>query len=280
MRISESCAKCLYDRQAAKTDNAAYLAEVKDLLDRRGEDDTTALMGYRFNRLRAKYFGEEPDFRDVKKQYNDLLLDMEEQLRGQIESAPDPLSKALIMSRIGNYIDYGAAMYHVDREEFLSLFTDTEMQERDLPVYESFLRECEAGKNLLLLCDNCGEIVLDKLFLEQIRKRFPHLKCSAMVRGGEVVNDATDEDARYVGLDRVAEILTNGMPIAGTIPEMLPSEARAALEEADVILSKGQANYESMYGRGMHVFYTFLCKCDLFINRFQVPKLTGIFVEE
>jgi hypothetical protein len=204
---------------------------------------------------------------------------MENELRCEIENAPDPLAKALIMSRIGNYIDF-AAMNHVDQNEFLTLFNNTVMRDDDIRVYETFLRECESGKSFLLLCDNCGEIVLDKLMIEQLKKRFPHLSVSALVRGGEILNDATEEDALYVGLDKAAKIISNGKAIAGTIYDMLPIEARSALDESDVILSKGQANYESLSGQGRHVFYTFLCKCDLFIRRFNVPKLTGMFVEE
>jgi hypothetical protein len=103
MRISESCAKCLYDRQLNKTDNTEYLAKIKDLLDNRGEDDTSPYMVYLFNKVHVKYFGRGADYKDIKKQYNDLILGMENDLRREIESSPDPLAKALIMSRIGNY---------------------------------------------------------------------------------------------------------------------------------------------------------------------------------
>ena len=117
MRISESCAKCLYDRQVNKTDNQAYLAEVKELLDKRREDDTSPYMVYLFNKLHVKYFGKGADYREVKKQYNDLILGMEDELLKEIENAEDPLAKSLIMARIGNYIDFGA-MNHVDQDEF------------------------------------------------------------------------------------------------------------------------------------------------------------------
>ncbi len=279
MRISESCAKCLYDRQQNKTDNKEYLAEIKSLLDNRGEDDTSPYMVYQFNKIHERYFGKCADYKDIKKKYNDLVLSMENDLRREIEGAPDPPAKALIMSRIGNYIDFGA-MDHVDQNEFMALFNDTVMHERDIPVYEAFLRECEAAGSFLLVCDNCGEIVLDKLMIEQLIKRFPNLKARALVRGKEVLNDATKEDACYVGLDKAAEIISNGDAVAGTIYDMMPGEARKALDEADVILAKGQGNYESMSGQGRHVFYAFLCKCDLFMSRFGVPKLTGMFVEE
>ena len=279
MRISESCAKCLYDRQLNITDNKEYLAEVKELLDNRKENDTSPYMVYLFAKVYEKHFDATPDFTEIKKKYNDLVLGMEDKLRARIEQAEDPLAKALVMARIGNYIDFGA-MDNVDTDEFLTLFQNTEMREDDKVVYESFLRECEAGTNFLLLCDNCGEVVLDRLMIEQLKKRFPHLKVKALVRGGAVLNDATAEDAAYSGLDKVAEILSNGAAVAGTIYNLMPEESRQALDEADIILSKGQGNYESISGRGRHIFYEFLCKCDLFVKRFNVPKLTGMFVEE
>ncbi len=279
MRISESCARCLYDKQQKKTDNPEYLAEIRDLLNHRGEDDTSPYMVYLFNRVHMKYFGKGADYKEIKKQYNDLVLGMESDLRREIEMAPDPLAKAMVMSRIGNYIDFGA-MNQVDQDVFLAMFHDTRMSDRDLPVYEAFLRECETGKTFLLIADNCGEIVLDKLLIEQLKKRFPHLTVKVLVRGKNVLNDATVEDAQYVGIHRVAELVSNGEAIAGIIYHMLPMEAKMALDEADVILAKGQGNYESMSGQGRHVFYAFLCKCDLFTGRFQVPKLTGMLVEE
>ncbi len=248
-------------------------------MEHRKETDTSPYMVYLFNQVHEKFFGCGADYTDIKKQYNDLVLGMEDILQEEIEQAEDPLAKALVMARLGNYIDFGA-MNHVDRDEFLSLFADTEMREDDRRTYQSFLKACAAGKSFLLLCDNCGEIVLDKLMVMQVKKRFPHLRIKALVRGKNVLNDATPEDAAYAGLTDVAEILSNGEAIAGTIYDMMPADARKALDESDVILSKGQGNYESLSGQGYHVFYEFLCKCDLFTSRFGVPRLTGMFVEE
>lgn len=279
MRISQSCAECLFERQKNKTNNAEYLAEIKRLLDNRKDTDTSPYMVYLFNKAHLKYFGESADHSAIKKQYNDLVLSMEDGLRREIDAAGDPLAKALIMARIGNYIDFGA-MNSVDSNEFLSLFSNTEMREDDAITYDAFVRECTDARTFLLICDNCGEIVLDKLMLEQLKKRFPQLTVRAMVRGGDVLNDATIDDAHYVGLDTVAEIISNGEAVAGTICEMLPNYAKKALDTSDVILAKGQGNYESLSGQGRHIFYEFLCKCELFTTRFSVPKLTGMFIEE
>lgn len=279
MRISESCAACLYDKQKNKTDDEEYLSEIRRLLDNRKETDTSPYMVYLFNKVHVRRFGAGADYKDIKKKYNDLVLGMEESLRREIERSEDPLAKALIMARVGNYIDFGA-MNHVDQDEFLTLFRDTEMREDDRQTYDSFREACEKGKAFLLVCDNCGEIVLDKLLLEQIAKHFPHLTMKALVRGEEVLNDATADDAAYVGLDNIAQIISNGDAIAGTVYDLMPETAKKALDEADVILAKGQGNYETMSDQGRHIFYEFLCKCDLFTSRFKVPRLTGIFTEE
>ena len=96
----------------------------------------------------------------------------------------------------------------------------------------------------------------------------------------EVLNDATAEDAAYVGLDRIAQVIPNGNTVSGTVYNMLSEEARTVLDTADVILAKGQGNFETLNGQGRHIFYAFLCKCDMFTDRFEVPRLTGILVEE
>ena len=130
---------------------------------------------------------------EIKKQYNDLVLSMEDELREKINNAKDSLMKAFIYSRVGNYIDFGA-MNTVEKDKFLLMFENSNMSSQDMITYESFINQCKDAKNFLLIADNCGEIVLDKLFLEELKKRFPHLEVTVMVRGGEVLNDNTYED--------------------------------------------------------------------------------------
>lgn len=251
MRVSESCAKCLYDRQASKTDNQDYLDEIRSILNNRKDTDCSPYMVYLFNKVHVRYFGKPADYKAEKKQFNDLVLS----------------------------IDLGA-MNNVDKDVFMDMFTDTSMRDDDVKTYESFLDKCGKAKTFLLVCDNSGEIVLDKLMLEQLKLRFPDLKIRALVRGGEVLNDATMEDACYTGLDKVASVIDNGEAVAGTIYGMMSTESKEVLDNADIILSKGQGNYESMSGQGRHAFYMFLCKCDLFTGKFNVPRLTGILIEE
>lgn len=282
MRLSEKCAVCLYDKQRRLVQDEDYLAEVRELLENRDPEDTSPYMVYLFDRAFISRFGDQGEtgrYRAIKQTFNDLVLSMEKEVRGKIESAADPLAASILFARIGNYIDFGA-MQEVSTETFLGLFDNPQMGEADHRTYLSFLQECAKAKSFLLIADNCGEIVLDKLFLEQLAKRFPQLELYVLVRGDVVLNDATPEDAVYAGIDRLAQIVSNGAPIPGTVYKMMPQEARRVLDTADVILAKGQGNYESLSHQGRHIFYVFLCKCDLFTTRFQVPRLTGMFVEE
>ncbi len=279
MRLNQKCVQCMYEKQLKKNDNKEYLARIRAALDNRPEDITNPEMVVMFNNIYEKCIGPLPDYKDIKKKYNDLVLSMEADLREKIEAASDPLATSIVMARIGNYIDFGV-LDHVDTGSFLKLFEDTDMRKEEAEVYKSFCDRCKSASSFLLLTDNCGEVVLDKLMLEQLRKRFPQLVVTIMVRGGDVLNDATLDDAVYVGLDKLGTVITNGEKIAGTVYKRLTGEAKKAVDSADVILSKGQANFEAFSGEGRSAFYTFLCKCDLFMERFNVPRFTGMFVEE
>ena len=141
MRVNDSCAKCMYD-------NKEYLSEIKKLLDNRPEDITSAELNMEFNRLHEKYIGELPDFKAEKKQFNDLVLSMESDLRKEIEASEDPLATAIIMARIGNYIDF-PVLGNVDPDEFLQLFDNTQMRNDEMDVYHSFCEQCEKAKSFL-----------------------------------------------------------------------------------------------------------------------------------
>ena len=125
---------------------------------------------------------------------------------------------------------------------------------------------------------NCGEIVFDRLCAETLAKRFPNLSITFCVKGGNATNDATREDALAVGIE--FPIVDTGLPIAGVPVEILEGPAKQALEEADVILSKGQANVETLYGCGHNIFYLFLIKCQRFQTIFGKEKLTPMFLRE
>ena len=279
MKISEECASCMLKRQQSRCSDPVFLQDIQQLLDQYRTTESAPEIAARFEDLYTGTYGPPTDWKAVKKQYNDLVLRQEETAEREIEQSEDPLFTSILYARTGNYIDFGA-LEQVHPEAFIRLLNQVSASKQDRETYASFLKACESGSHFLLAADNCGEIVLDKLMIRQLKRRFPSLTATVLVRGSETYNDATEEDAFYVGMDREAGIITNGTAIAGTAVHTMPEESRRIFDQADVILAKGQGNYESLSGNGRHIFYTFLCKCDLFVRRFGVPQFTGMFIEE
>ena len=104
---------------------------------------------------------------------------------------------------------------------------------------------------------------------------------TVIVRGKPTVNDATLEDMKQIRMEEVADrVLGNGNGMPGNVIGTLSAEAMEEVEKADLLIAKGQGNYEGLSGCGLNVFYLFLCKCELFMRRFSVPKYTGIITRE
>ena len=230
------------------------------------------------NRLFVEMYGLDPDrFRAEKEESNRFALARLDQIRARAENAADPVYAGLQLAILGNYIDFGALHGEVSFEKLAQMLQSAEKMELDRDCYASLLSDLEKGKKLLYLTDNAGEIVFDRVFAEQIQRRFPDLEITFCVRGGPAQNDATREDAAAVGIP--FRVIDNGTCIAGTVLECVGEEARQALQESDVIIAKGQGNCETLYGTPLNIYYAFLVKCPRFINQFQKPKLTPMLTK-
>ena len=100
------------------------------------------------------------------------------------------------------------------------------------------------------------------------------------LRGKKILNDATMEDARMIGLTEIADVIDNGTEIAGTCLELIDIKAKECIEAADVIISKGQGNFETLNGCGLNIYYLFLCKCEWFVKRFGMEQFKGVFIND
>ena len=229
--------------------------------------------------LYESFWGAQKGFQEEKKSFNDFLLSMEGELEKKIRSTKDPLATALCYARLGNYIDL-SALSDVSEEKLLELFAKAEEDPLDAEEYQHFLQDLKHGEYLVYLTDNCGEVVLDKLVIRLLKERYPKLRIEVLVRGIPVTNDADMEDAEYVGLTKLVPVFGNGSGIAGTELSKISREAREKLECADVIIAKGQGNFETIHTSGLNIYYLFLCKCDWFMQRFHAKHLQGMFVNE
>lgn len=157
---------------------------------------------------------------------------------------------------------------------------ENEKDQIDAVEYEHFRADLMQAENLIYIMDNCGEIVLDKLVIQELKKEYPHLNIMAMVRGKDAINDATLEDARMTGINCEVSIIDNNSSVQGVILSLLTKETQDIWNAADIIISKGQGNFESLYGCGKNIYYLFLCKCELFTKRFGVEQFQGMFLNE
>lgn len=229
--------------------------------------------------LLRKHFGTPADrFAQEKADSNAFVLERMDAIRAMAEAAEDPVLAGLQLAILGNYLDFSALQGQVSFEKLDDMIRQALTMELDGEVYASFCRELASGKKLLYLTDNAGEIGFDRIFAEQIAKAYPHLEITFCVRGQNTINDATRADAQAVGIP--FPVIDNGNRIPGTQLDQLGQEAKAALESADVILAKGMANCETMYGCGYNIYYAFLVKCQRFVDLFQKKLLTPMLVKE
>jgi uncharacterized protein with ATP-grasp and redox domains len=224
--------------------------------------------------------GGNPDpYREIKQYYNGKLLAMSGSIEALIASAPDPFTNALKTAIAGNLIDF-AAQHTFDLaalQRRIEDVLDAPLARDDSPRLQAALT---GARTLLYLGDNCGEIVLDKLFIQRILREFP-VKVYYAVRGRPIINDATLADARQVAMEEVATVLENGDSCLGTVLSRVSPGFRRVFEEADVIIAKGQGNYESLMDAPRSgLFHLFMAKCQPVAAHLKVPSMSIVCMEK
>ena len=261
------------DRQTAR-----FAKALMKLYAEAPEDACAPYFSGRVNDLFQEFYGLDPDrYRREKADSNAFVLARLPQLRARVEQSADPVYTALQLAIFGNYIDFGALQDAVSFEELDGLLLEAEEKELDRDCYQAFLADLQKGGNLVYLTDNAGEIGFDRVLAEQIHRRFPQTEITFCVRGGPALNDATREDAALMEIP--FPVIDNGTCIAGTLLDEIGAEAKQALQQADLIVAKGQGNCESLYGCGLNIYFAFLVKCERFMDAFHQPKFTPIFTK-
>ncbi len=252
----------------------------------RGFTDNPPLLGQEIHREIRRLTDNPDPYRAVKKEFNELMLSQIDRLRETIRSAANPLEAAVRVAIGGNTIDFALGA-HLDA----GFVNDAMQKAMNQPIngeLQRFFDVVAGAKNILYLLDTSGEIVCDRLLIEEILRQGElsgngKPKITAVVRGLPVINDATREDAQSVGLTEVVDVIDNGNDGLGTILELCGAEFHDRLRQADLVLSKGLANYETLVEYGpdklpQTVAYLFKAKCA-FIARFSGTKLGDLVVQ-
>ena len=197
----------------------------------------------------------------AKKDYANLkAMEIYPQIKVFVEKAEDPLLAAAEAAIGGNIIDYGAsAHFDIDaemRKLFGGAFATSHRHEFD---YASFKADIAAAKRIMYLLDNAGEIVFDKVLIELLVSMGKEV--TAVVRGGAVINDVTMADAELVGLTKVTEVIDNGIAAPGTLLDLVDASFARRFREADLIISKGQGNFETLESEPAPLYFLLKVKC-------------------
>ncbi len=285
-RHSSECIKCLVNKYLSnelsdidEETKFKYYQGVLSMIAEASSDVSAPEIVAEVSKLQRRLLGKEDDYTEIKKYFNALILSKEDGISKNISSSEEPLRLAAKYAMMGNYIDFGA-MENVDENKLNELLNNACEIDFDRNEFDNFKRDLSSAERIVYLTDNCGEIALDKLFIAQIKKEYPNVEIEVIVRGYHVLNDSTLEDALQVGLDKVVKISENGSDIAGTCLDKISKEAREKIDSADVIIAKGQGNFETMRHCGKNVYYLFMCKCKMFADRFNVPRFSGMFLND
>jgi hypothetical protein len=209
---------------------------------------------------RVKAITGNPDpYKEAKRRQNDLALQHERSLFAQIADMPNPLKAASMLSASGNSIDLAPDYQSPD------IYTRwLEMIARGFARddYEVFHERLAQSKSVLFLGDNAGEIVWDKILIEELLDHFD-LDITYAVRGLPILNDVTMEDAEYVGMAQLVKVISNGSEAPGTLLNQCSEEFVSRFRKTDLILSKGQGNYESLCRENRPIFSLLNVKCPV-----------------
>lgn len=287
MQYNEECMTCLVNSQArlcrglgTEKDRMAFMGDVFRAFSDAPEGVAAPWFIPVFTESFCRHFGIEDPYREIKERANELSLAMLPELEKFVREAEDPLMAALKVSRAGNFLDF-AVLTREQIENRISSGVPADLESAlDGTEYRNFRKDLQDARSLVILGDNAGEIVFDTVLVRELKKQFPDLQIIYVVRGGKAQNDATMDDAEISGMSELVRVIGNGSAIPGTELRFLSAELTERLFSADLILSKGQANFETLVTCGLNIYYIFLCKCPKFAKRFGVPSMTGMFVND
>lgn len=270
MRIYLDCYPCFLRQalQAARMAGAdehrqrAILDRVLDDLRQSGAISTPPEMGDRIHRIVREEAGHGDPYRAAKDKGTRQALDLYPWLKELVAQADDPLDVSIRLSIAGNIIDLGPPQGY----ELKNTVQRVLAQPFAIDDGNSLRDALSAARQLLFLADNAGETVFDRVLIETL-----DVPTIYAVKGGPILNDATRQDAQAAGLDQVTTVVDTGSDAPGTILDRCSSEFRRLYSQAELVIAKGQANYETLSEEGEQVYFLLQTKCPVISRDAGVP---------
>jgi len=215
-------------------------------------------MAQKIHRFIRQITGVKDPYLEVKNRFNKLALMMYPELKQRIKFSTDPLETAIRLAIAGNIIDFGVNS-DVQDNTVEKTIAESLTDDLDLKALQRFRDDTDAAENILYLGDNAGEIVFDRLLIEQM----PYEKVTFVVKGSPILNDATIEDAQIAGLTDIINVIDNGSDAPGTILESCSDPFRHCFDKADLLIAKGQGNFETLNNVWKNKFFLLRPKCSV-----------------
>ena len=215
-------------------------------------------MAQKIHRMIRKLTGVQDPYLQTKNRFNQLALKMYPELREQVQASTDPFETAVRLAIAGNIIDLGvkSGLAESQVEETIA---QSLTEPLDMEALKEFRAATGQAKDILYLGDNAGEIAFDRLLIEQL----PCENITFVVKAGPIINDATMEDAEIAGLTDIVTVIDNGSDAPGTILESCSEAFRHRFDEADLVIAKGQGNYETLSDVDKDIFFILRAKCPV-----------------
>lgn len=264
LRQALEVARLVSDNEAM---HARVLRRILRVLARTNHRLPPPMIAYYVYRAVGKVTRCSDPYLQTKERSDGMALECAAWAREVIARSKSPLDTALKLAVAANVVDFGVGV-RFDLKESLR-----HVLEKGLHLDESaaFTKALSRARMLLYIGDNAGEIVFDKLLLETIAARYTSLKRVFAVRGGPIINDITDRDAERVKMGEVAEVVSTGYAAPGVVLKRSSRKFRRVFAGADLVLAKGQGNYESLSSEGgAKVFYLLRAKCAVIARELGV----------
>lgn len=274
MRTYLDCIPCFY-RQAL---DAARITGADEFIQKKIIDELSQLipnfsletvppeMGRAIYSLVGKISGVKDPYKEIKGNSNKFSLKLYPKLKKEINISEDRLLAAVKLSIIGNIIDYGAKNSLNVVEEIDHLFQGnfmiTNKNSSTTFKYNLFKESLNKVNTIIYLADNAGEVVFDRLLIEELVEELGK-QVIYVVRGKPIINDALIEDAIFCGINKVAKITSSGSDAPGTLLKYCSPEFIKLYQNAELIISKGQGNYEALSEENRPIFFLFKAKCPI-----------------
>jgi damage-control phosphatase, subfamily I len=277
MRIHDKCLPCVVNQVIKVADitgvdkKEELYREVFTYIGKMDFNITTPeIIGEVFDMIKKHTNNPDP-YKETRNYYNTFFLKVLPEFEKKIEQAENSFQLAVRYAIVGNIIDFNP-IHNTLLENIFDYFEKMDQLELAIDDSKGLMEDITNSKMLLYLGDNCGEICMDKILLKKIKELNPNVKILFGVRGKPVVNDSIAEDAYAVGIDEYAEIIDNGDGSLGTVLNRTSPEFKEAYKKADIVIAKGQANYECLSEENKNIYFLLMTKCDVIANDIDAPE--------